>query len=151
MSVAGASSASAASALPSSTVFFAATCTAPPPVNSERLAGAAEAVGAVGVALQHADAVDRHAEHVDRQLRIAGGDALAHRHRRRGELDEAVGRHAHRGLSPAAHCRRSIPGRWRCRAHAAGRAPSIRARASKPAQSARARPWSMIFSNAPTS
>jgi hypothetical protein len=41
-------------------------------------AGAAEAVGAVGVALQHADALDRHAEHVHRQLRVAGGDALAH-------------------------------------------------------------------------
>ena len=42
-------------------------------------AGAAEAVAAVGVALHDADLLDRHAEHVDRQLRVAGGDALAHR------------------------------------------------------------------------
>ena len=54
-------------------------------------AGAAEAVGPVGVALQHADAIDGHAEHVHRQLGIAGGDALAHGLGGRAQLDEAVG------------------------------------------------------------
>ena len=58
-------------------------------------ARAAEAVGAVGVALQHADAFRRHAEHVHRQLHIAGDDALAHGHGGRGQFDETVGRHAH--------------------------------------------------------
>ena len=54
-------------------------------------AGAAEAVGEVGVALDDADPVDRHAEHVDGELRVAGGDALAHRLRGGHDLDEAVG------------------------------------------------------------
>ena len=67
-------------------------------------AGAAEAVGAVGVALQHADLLQRHAEDVVRQLHVAGGDALAHRHRGRGQLDVAVGGdvHLHRFLERVA-------------------------------------------------
>src|SRR6185436_12411240 len=55
-------------------------------------AGAAETVAARGVALDDADPVDRHAEDVDRELRIAGRDALPHRLRRREDLDDAVGR-----------------------------------------------------------
>ena len=55
-------------------------------------AGAAEAVAAVGVALDDADLLDRHAEDVDRELRVAGRDALPHRLRRREDLDDAVGR-----------------------------------------------------------
>src|SRR5690606_32269658 len=58
-------------------------------------ARAAEAVGAVGVALDDADAVDRHAEGVDRELGIAGGDALAHRLGGGNDLDVAVRRDAH--------------------------------------------------------
>ena len=53
-------------------------------------AGAAKAVGLVGVALLHADAPGRQPEHVHRQLHVAGGDALAHGHGGAGELDEAV-------------------------------------------------------------
>src|SRR5664280_2184648 len=56
-------------------------------------AGAAEAVAAIGVALDDADFLERHAEDVDRQLRVAGLDALPHLLRRREDLDEAVRRH----------------------------------------------------------
>ena len=60
--------------------------------------GAAEAVGAIGVALQHANAVDADAEHVDRELCVARCDALAHRLRRRGELDDPFRQHVDRDL-----------------------------------------------------
>jgi hypothetical protein len=67
------------------------TCTAEPPVNSEREPALPKPLAAVGVALHDADALERHAEHVHRQLRVAGGDALAHGLRGRADLDEAVG------------------------------------------------------------
>ena len=42
-------------------------------------AGAAETIGAIGIALHDADAVDRHPKNVNRQLRITRHDALPHR------------------------------------------------------------------------
>ena len=53
-------------------------------------AGAAEAGAAIGVALHDADLLDRHAEHVDRELRERGREPLPHRLRRREDLDLAV-------------------------------------------------------------
>ena len=53
-------------------------------------AGAAEALRAIGVTLHDADLFDRHAEHVDRELRIRGREPLTHRLRRRDDLDSAV-------------------------------------------------------------
>ena len=59
-------------------------------------AGAAEAGAAVGVAQHDADALDRHAEHVDGQLREGGGDALPHGLRRGEDFDLAVALDRHR-------------------------------------------------------
>ena len=53
-------------------------------------ARAAEAGAAVGVALHDADALDRHAEHVDGELRVRRQQPLPHRLRRREDLDVAV-------------------------------------------------------------
>jgi hypothetical protein len=58
--------------------------------------GTAKAVGTVGVAVHDADLLERHAEHVDRQLREAGVDALPHRHGGHRQLDDAFGQHVHR-------------------------------------------------------
>ena len=53
--------------------------------------GTAKAVGAVGVALQHTNAVRGQAKNVVGQLHIAGGNALAHGHGGAGEFNVTVG------------------------------------------------------------
>ena len=92
MSWAAASSASPASAFAWSRVRSDATRTAEPPVKSEREPALPKPLPRDGVALDDADPVDRHAEDVDRELRVARRDALAHRLRRREDLDDPVGR-----------------------------------------------------------
>ena len=58
-------------------------------------ARAAKAVGAIRITLQHADAVQRHAKDIVRQLHVARRDALAHGHGGAGELDETIGGDVH--------------------------------------------------------
>ena len=59
-------------------------------------AGAAEAGAAVGVALDDADLLDRHAEDIDDELGVGGGDPLPHRHGRGIDLDLAGARRPRR-------------------------------------------------------
>jgi hypothetical protein len=123
MSATGASSASAASSLPLLDGALGRHLHRGAAGEQRAAAGAAEAVEAVGVALHDADAVERHAEHVDRQLRVAGGDALAHGLRGRADLDEAVGRDVDGDRSssalPPVHSRKVAMPRPRSRPRAA--------------------------------
>ena len=75
-----------------STVRSDATRTAEPPTKSEREPALPKPLPRSVSPWTMRILLDRHAEHVDRELRVAGREALAHRLRRREDLDDAVGR-----------------------------------------------------------
>ena len=81
-------------------------------------ARAAEPGAAIGVALHDADLVDRHAEHVDGELRVRRRAALPHRLRRRERSRSRRRRSRSPSRAPRTRRRRSIRGTSRCRARA---------------------------------
>ena len=100
--------------------------------------GAAEAGAAVGVAEGEPDLVDGHAEHVDRELRERGGEALAHRLRRGEDLD-AVAVDGHRHVLGEHVGTRPLDERGDALAAQRGRAASTPPRARRSRSSRRAR------------